>query len=228
MATVDDAGLPVTAAIDMMDYDEGGLYFLTAKGKGFYDRLKKRETLALTGMKGTDTMHCAALSIQGKVRELGGELLPRLFEKNPYMNDIYPDAASRSALTVFLIYEGSGEWFDLSKKPIERQSFVFGGAINEKNGKPAITHYKVLERFGNYTYMQFKLETGRTHQIRVHMASIGHPLLGDALYSSGRSPFKHLQGQCLHKPLVLFIPVPENIWNIQLHCRNILKNCFIY
>ena len=70
--------------------------------------------------------------------------------------------------------------------------------INEKNGKPAITHYKVLERFGNYTYMQFKLETGRTHQIRVHMASIGHPLLGDALYSSGRSPFKHLQGQCLH------------------------------
>ena len=57
VATVNDAGQPVTAAIDMMDYDEGGLYFLTAKGKGFYDRLKKRGTLALTGMKGTDTMH---------------------------------------------------------------------------------------------------------------------------------------------------------------------------
>ena len=123
VATVDDAGQPVTAAIDMMDYDEGGLYFLTAKGKGFYDRLKKRGTLALTGMKGTDTMHCAALSIRGKVRELGGELLPRLFEKNPYMNEIYPDTSSRSALTVFVIYEGSGEWFDLSKKPIERASF---------------------------------------------------------------------------------------------------------
>lgn len=80
VATVDDAGLPVTAAIDMMDYDENGLYFLTAKGKGFYDRLKKRGTLALTGMKGTDTMHCVALSIRGKVRELGGERLPRLFE----------------------------------------------------------------------------------------------------------------------------------------------------
>ena len=115
VATVDDAGQPVTAAIDMMDYDEDGLYFLTAKGKGFYDRLKKRGTLALTGTKGTDTMHCAALSIRGKVRELGDELLPRLFEKNPYMNEIYPDAASRSALTVFVIYEGSGEWFDLSK-----------------------------------------------------------------------------------------------------------------
>ena len=50
-------------------------------------------------------------------------------------------------------------------------------AINEKNGKPAVTHYKVLERFGDYTYMQFKLETGRTHQIRVHMASINHPCL---------------------------------------------------
>lgn len=105
MATVDDTGLPVTAAIDMMNYDEDGLYFLTAKGKGFYDRLKKRGTLALTGMKGTDTMHCAALSICGKVRELGGELLPRLFEKNPYMNEIYPDAASRSALTVFVMMQ---------------------------------------------------------------------------------------------------------------------------
>ena len=78
-------------------------------------------------------------------------------------------------------------------------------AINEKNGKPAITHYKVLERFGNYTYMQFKLETGRTHQIRVHMSSIGHPLLGDSLYSSGKSPFKGLQGQTLHAKTIGFI-----------------------
>ena len=118
VATVDDAGLPVTAAIDMMDADEGGIYFLTARGKGFYNRLKKRGTLALTGMKGTDTMHCAALSLRGKVQELGSDLLSRLFEKNPYMNEIYPDAESRSALTVFVIYEGDGEWFDLSKKPI--------------------------------------------------------------------------------------------------------------
>ena len=134
VATVDDTGLPVTAAIDMMDADEGGVYFLTAKGKGFYDRLKKRGVLALTGMKGEDTMHCAALSIRGKVRELGSNLLPRLFEKNPYMNEIYPDAASRSALTVFVIYEGSGEWFDLSKKPIERASFTFGGADEVQEG----------------------------------------------------------------------------------------------
>lgn len=89
----------------------------------------------------------------------------------------------------------------IGRHPVERKKM----AINEKNGKPAVTHYKVLERFGNYTYMQFKLETGRTHQIRVHMASIGHPLLGDALYSSNRSAFKNLQGQTLHAQTIGFI-----------------------
>lgn len=128
VATVDDAGLPVTAAIDMMDYDDNSLYFLTAKGKGFYDRLKKREFLAFTAIKGEDTMSTTAVSIRGKVRELGSERLPRLFEKNPYMAEIYPTEESQTALTVFQIYEGTGEWFDLSKKPIERASFTFGGA----------------------------------------------------------------------------------------------------
>lgn len=72
-------------------------------------------------------------------------------------------------------------------------------AINEKNGKPAVTHYKVLERFGNYTYMEFALETGRTHQIRVHMSSIGHPLLGDEVYGGRHACGKwKLQGQTLH------------------------------
>lgn len=134
VATVDDMGLPVTATIDMMDCDEDGLYFLTAKGKGFYDRLKKRSYLALTAMKGEDTMHSVAVSVRGKVKELGSDLLLRLFDKNPYMNEIYPDAASRSALTVFQLYEGSGEWFDLSKKPIERASFTFGGAAQVQDG----------------------------------------------------------------------------------------------
>ena len=89
----------------------------------------------------------------------------------------------------------------IGRHPVERKKM----AINEKNGKSAITHYKVLERFGNYTYMQFKLETGRTHQIRVHMSSIGHPLLGDSLYSSGKSPFKALQGQTLHAKTIGFV-----------------------
>jgi len=134
VATVDDECLPVTAAIDMMDSDENGLYFLTAKGKGFYDRLKKREFLALTAMKGEDTMSSVAVSIRGKVRELGYDKIPELFEKNPYMHQIYPTDESMQALTVFQIYEGTGEWFDLSKKPIERASFTFGGAEKKKEG----------------------------------------------------------------------------------------------
>lgn len=127
VATVDDEGLPVTAAIDMMDSDENGLYFLTARGKRFYDRLTKRGFLALTALKGEDAMHAVAMSIRGKVRELGDDRIPALFEKNPYMREIYPTEESMHALTVFQIYEGSGEWFDLSKKPIERASFSFGG-----------------------------------------------------------------------------------------------------
>ena len=94
----------------------------------------------------------------------------------------------------------------IGRHPVERKKM----AINEKNGKPAITHYKVLERFGNYTYMQFKLETGRTHQIRVHMSSIGHPLLGDTLYSSGKSAFKNLCGQTLHAKTIGFIHPSTN------------------
>ncbi len=65
------------------------------------------------------------------------------------------------------------------------------------DGKRAVTHYKVLERFSKYTYAECALETGRTHQIRVHMAHIGHPVLGDPLYASGKCPFS-LDGQTLH------------------------------
>lgn len=77
-------------------------------------------------------------------------------------------------------------------------------AINHKNGKNAVTHYKVLERFGRFTWIECRLETGRTHQIRVHMASIGHPLLGDALYGPTKCPYQ-LQGQTLHAYVLGFI-----------------------
>ena len=81
----------------------------------------------------------------------------------------------------------------IGRHPIERKKM----SINHKNGKEAITHYKVIQRFQNYTYIQCQLETGRTHQIRVHMASIRHPLLGDTVYGPAKCPFK-LQGQTLH------------------------------
>ena len=127
IATNDENGQPVTCAIDLMDYDENWLYFLTAKGKNFYKRLKANGYLSLTGIRGNNTMSCIAVSVCGKVKEIGSKRLERLLDKNPYMYEIYPTEQSRKALTVFCLYEGEGEWFDLSKKPIERFSFAFGG-----------------------------------------------------------------------------------------------------
>lgn len=88
----------------------------------------------------------------------------------------------------------------IGRHPTDRKKM----AINEKNGKPAVTHYKVLERFDKYTYIECQLETGRTHQIRVHMTSIGHPLLGDEVYGNAKCPFK-LEGQILHAMTIGFI-----------------------
>ncbi len=133
-ATVDSQGRPVTCAIDIMDYNESGLYSLTAKGKNFYDRLKANENIAFTAMKGEDPLSCVAVSVQGKAKEIGPDKLPDLFRKNLYMEKIYPDIPSRSALTVFKIYEGAGEWFDLSKRPIDRARFSFGGAQAKETG----------------------------------------------------------------------------------------------
>lgn len=88
----------------------------------------------------------------------------------------------------------------IGRHPHERKKM----AVNEKNGKCAVTHYRVIKRFAQYTYIECVLETGRTHQIRVHMASIGHPLLGDEVYSNRKSPFK-LQGQTLHAKVLGFV-----------------------
>lgn len=88
----------------------------------------------------------------------------------------------------------------IGRHPTDRKKM----AVNVRGGKPAVTHYRVLERFKNHTLMEFTLETGRTHQIRVHMASIGHPLLGDSVYGNGKSPWK-LQGQTLHAAVIGFL-----------------------
>lgn len=85
----------------------------------------------------------------------------------------------------------------IGRHPIDRKKM----SINHKNGKEAVTHYKVLQRFHNYTHIECRLETGRTHQIRVHMASIGHPLLGDIVYGPAKAPAK-LQGQTLHAKII--------------------------
>lgn len=82
----------------------------------------------------------------------------------------------------------------IGRHPVERKKM----SINYNNGREAVTHYKVLRRYRQYTHVECRLETGRTHQIRVHMASIHHPLLGDAVYGPARCPIPGLQGQTLH------------------------------
>ncbi|MBR6771239.1 MAG: RluA family pseudouridine synthase [Lachnospiraceae bacterium] len=89
----------------------------------------------------------------------------------------------------------------IGRHPTDRKKM----AINSSHGKRAVTHYKVLTRFRDYTYIECQLETGRTHQIRVHLSSIGHPLLGDEVYAGNRKSPYQLQGQCLHAKILGFI-----------------------
>ena len=81
----------------------------------------------------------------------------------------------------------------IGRHPIDRKKM----SVHCTNGREAITHYRVLKRFQQFTYIECQLETGRTHQIRVHMSSIGHPILGDQVYGPAKCPYK-LQGQTLH------------------------------
>lgn len=126
LATIGSDGYPHTCAVDMMHFDDEGVYFLTARGKGLYRRLKQNPLVSITGVRGEDTMSSVAISLVGDVEEVGPSYLEVLLEANQYMYDIYPTKESRSSLTVFRIRRGRGEWFDLSTKPIERINFCFG------------------------------------------------------------------------------------------------------
>lgn len=102
-------------------------------------------------------------------------------------------------------------------------------AVN-KNGKNAVTHFKVIERFRNYTLLEVKIETGRTHQIRVHLSEIGYPIVGDAVYSNGKNEW-NIDGQCLHakslkfkhpitgKEMFIEAPLPEYFKNVILELK---------
>jgi len=111
---------------------------------------------------------------------------------------------------------------DIGRHPTDRKKM----AIVHEHGKPAVTHFRVLERFGDYTLVECRLETGRTHQIRVHMASIGHPVLGDPKYGPRKAcPFA-IEGQALHslslslthpvtrERTTFTAPLPEDMANI--------------
>ncbi len=111
----------------------------------------------------------------------------------------------------------------IGRHPTERKKMASG----VKNGKRAVTHYRVLERFQGYTYVECQLETGRTHQIRVHMASIHHPLLGDTVYEPAKDSH-HLEGQTLHAMVLgLIHPVTGEYLEVEAplpeYFENLLK-----
>ena len=117
----------------------------------------------------------------------------------------------------------------IGRHPVDRKKMA---VIRDPrhSAKEAVTHYEVMEEFGPITYLKLELETGRTHQIRVHMASLGHPLLGDILYGGGRTPFEkahapYLHGQCLHAKELSFIhPITKE----QMHFECPLPQDFLH
>ena len=100
----------------------------------------------------------------------------------------------------------------IGRHPVDRKKM----AVDRKNGRPAVTHWAVLGRYSGYTHLECRLETGRTHQIRVHMASLGHPLLGDTVYGS-KKPWPGLAGQCLHARRLQFLH-PATGAPVELEC----------
>ena len=100
----------------------------------------------------------------------------------------------------------------IGRHPVDRKKM----AVDRLHGRTAVTHWKVLERYSGYTYVACRLETGRTHQIRVHMASIGHPLLGDMVYGAAK-PAPGLAGQCLHARRLSFVH-PRTGERLELEC----------
>ena len=99
----------------------------------------------------------------------------------------------------------------IGRHPVDRKKMAVVA-----NGRPAVTHWTVLERFPGFTYVECRLETGRTHQIRVHMAHIGHPILGDTVYGN-KKPVPGLQGQCLHAVRLRFLH-PRTGGMVELSC----------
>ena len=100
----------------------------------------------------------------------------------------------------------------IGRNPADRKKM----AVDRKNGRPAVTHWSVLARYSGHTHIRCRLETGRTHQIRVHLASIGHPLLGDTVYGAKR-PVPGLAGQCLHARRLSFVH-PRTGERLTLEC----------
>ena len=162
VATIGSDGHPQTRIIDMMYYDEEGVYFLTATGKAFYDQLMEQQYVAISATKDK-----IAVSLRGKIKNIGKKNLDIMFEINPYMKKIYP-RDTKDAIEVFRLYEAQGEYFDISNPSnIVRDTITIGktkavqkGILLEKNVLDAncVTLYV---RKNALIYLQFRLLSTR-------------------------------------------------------------------
>ena len=125
-AAADEDGAPVTCIVNAAFADDNGLYFLTEKDGDFCKQLKSSGYAACSGIRSEDPLHGTAVSVRGRVREAGADLLPQIFAEQKYLAEKYPDPESRAALTAFCLYEGSGTWETLSGT--DSGCFTFGDA----------------------------------------------------------------------------------------------------
>lgn len=129
VATIGADGHPQTRVIDMMLWDDKGVYFLTARGKEFYRQVMEQQFIAVSATKDK-----ASVSLRGRVKNIGSEKLDEIFEKNAYMQKIYP-GDTRAALEVFCVYEAEGEYFDISDPVhVVRERIVIGEAQAGQTG----------------------------------------------------------------------------------------------
>ncbi len=117
-STVDKNGMPESRIIDVMLIKGNKLFFLTANTKPFYTQLLTHPYVAITGIKGEDTMSSISITVKGKVEEIGTKYLDEIFEKNAYLNQIYPTPTSKEVLRVFELAKGSLGVYDLRTKPL--------------------------------------------------------------------------------------------------------------
>lgn len=135
VATIGNDGHPQIRIIDMMYYDDNGVYFLTAQGKEFHRQLMEQKYIALSAVKDK-----RSISLRGTIRNMHNEKLDLLFEGNPYMKEIYPDD-TRDILDVFCLYDGMGEYFDISDP-----SHIIRDTISFSDKDSVETGYFVNER----------------------------------------------------------------------------------
>ena len=128
IATLDKNGRPITRIIDIMLYDDQGIYFLTAKGKEFYRQLMEQKYISLSAVKDK-----RSITLRGETENIGNEKLDEIFEKNPYMKGIYPDD-TREALEVFRLYKAAGEFFDISDPTNVTRGSISIGNAKEQSG----------------------------------------------------------------------------------------------